>query len=103
VPKAKKQRVNKSAVIRKYAASHPGARPKDIAAATGLRANYVSMVLSAARRANGVSKPKRGKRQAHALDVSLLIAAKKFASSVGGLPQASGLLRALEKLEGVQG
>ena len=109
--KKKKKSVNVSKSVRDYASANKSAKPKDISAALkkqGIVAspNYVSNILSTAKRAKG--KPGRKKRARAAAPVAAggnisdviasLVEAKKFAAKVGGIDAARKALDALAKL-----
>ena len=104
-----KKVVNKSQVIRDYAAKHPKAGPTEITrelAKQGVKVSppLVSNVLGAAKRKKSkrrVAKKGPGRPAAVASDkVSLdaLVNTSKFVEQVGGVDKAKALIKAIEKL-----
>ena len=107
--KVAKKPVNKSQVIRDYAAKHPKAGPTEITrelAKQGVKVSppLVSNVLGAAKRKKSkrrVAKKGPGRPAAVASDkVSLdaLVNTSKFVEQVGGVDEAKALIKAIEKL-----
>lgn len=97
--------VNVSQLVRDYKSQHKRAKPKDIAAAlsaqgTKITSQYVSTVLSNARRKKG----RRGRRAAVAasngggIDVAQLVKAKKVVAQLGGVEQARKMIDALARI-----
>jgi hypothetical protein len=103
---AKKGRggVNISELIREYKSSHKRARPKEIAAAlteqgTPTSPQYVSTILSNARRRRGKGRRKAARGGAPKRDVyGNLVQAKKFIDEIGGMDKARAALDALTRI-----
>ena len=105
-----KKTVNKSQMIRDYAAKHPKAGPTEISrelTKQGIKVYppLVSNVLGASKRKKTkkrVTARKASGRPSTAMQdkVSLsdLVAAQEFAGKVGGVDSARSLLKAIEKL-----
>ena len=97
--------VNVSQLVRDYKSQHKRSKPKDIAAAlnaqgTKISAQYVSTILSNARRKKG----RKGRRAAVAasngggLDVAQLVKAKKVVDQLGGIDEAKKMIDALARI-----
>lgn len=106
-PKAKPagKAVNKSELVRDYAAANPSDKPKAIAA--GIKSKHgvdvtpqqISTVLFQARAKGGKKKRKASASATESkISLSSLIEAKQFSEKVGGVDQATTLLTALKKL-----
>jgi len=99
---------SKSQAIRDYKADHADAGPKAIAEALGkegvkVSAQFVSTVLSNARKKSG--KGKRGRRKGRKAAgagnmLNQLVLAKKLAARMGGVDKARQALDTLAKLLG---
>lgn len=99
--------VNKSELVRDYAAANPEEKPKAIAA--GIKSKHgveitpqqISTVLFQARAKTGKRKAKKRALSVTEAKVSLssLLSAKEFAEKVGGVDEAEALLTALKKLD----
>lgn len=99
--------VNKSELVRDYAAANPKEKPKAIAA--GIKSKHgvevtpqqISTVLFQARAKSGKRKAKKRVPSIVDAKVSLssLLSAKEFAEKVGGVDEATTLLTALKKLD----
>ncbi|MDA1015634.1 MAG: hypothetical protein O3A00_14420 [Planctomycetota bacterium] len=113
----KKASVNKSAAIRDYLASHPGAKPKEIITAlrkkgVDIKPGSVSMVLygpsSKSAKSGGQRKKKAARRtvataasgsgNASQLSAGDILAAKKLADQLGGIAATRTALGALSDL-----
>lgn len=104
-----KRKVNKSEKAREYMAKNPKAGPSAVAEALGkqgikVSAQQVSTIKANAKKSKtaGRAKAPRGRKPAAAAGsdayLKQLVAAKDFASSVGGVGNAKKLLSAIEKL-----
>lgn len=119
--KAATSGLNKSEVIREYKSKNPGMGPKAIAEklktdhGEEVSAQFVSTVLSMAKKRDGkggvrrgrgrppgsgkaANAPKAGGKGASGLSVELLIKAKKLASEFGGVEEAKAALDALARI-----
>lgn len=107
-PQAPKK-VNKSQLVRDYAAKHPSAKPKEIEAALAkedgvkIPAAQISSILwqKANKKGKKTAKKKTRPRPSSSIqNISLeaLLDAKNFADKVGGVEDAQQLLQALNKL-----
>ena len=100
-----KSAANKSAAIRDYKAANPTAGPKEIAQALGksgipVTAQFVSTVLSNAKRKGG-KVSKRGRPRALPLnDLEQLVQVKKFVDQLGGLEKAKAAVDVLARILG---
>jgi hypothetical protein len=101
---ARKNKKNKSQLIRDYAQQHAGAKPAAIVAA--LKAHKVSYALVSNvlhRARHGKGKMRRGQRAGASangvgLNLEALLAAKQLVERVGGVAVAKAAVAALEKL-----
>ena len=111
MPKKKSPRVkkplNKAAAIREYKEKHPDALPKEITEVLnrkGYEVNpqYVSMILSVARKKAGTSKPRKLARSAAAMGdeftLDQLMVAKRFIGEMGGVDRAQAAVDAVAEL-----
>jgi hypothetical protein len=120
--KAAASGINKSEVIREYKSKNPGMGPKAIAEklktehGEEVSAQFVSTVLSMAKKRDSKGGPKRGrgrppgsgkaataakvvgKPTTGGLSVELLLKAKKLASELGGVEEAKAALDALARI-----
>lgn len=120
--KAAASGINKSEVIREYKSKNPGMGPKAIAEklktehGEEVSAQFVSTVLSMAKKRDSKGGPKRGRgrppgsgkaaataaktpgKSTGGLSVDLLIKAKKLAKELGGVEEAKAALDALARI-----
>lgn len=119
--KAAASGINKSEVIREYKSKNPGMGPKAIAEKLKVEhgeevsAQFVSTVLSMAKKRDDKGGPKRGRgrppgsgkaataaklaaKPTGGLSVELLLKAKKLASELGGVEEAKAALDALARI-----
>jgi hypothetical protein len=109
--KRKRSKVNKSEHIRQFAAENPGVQPKQIAEALTqqgipVTAHMVSTVLYNQKvKEQGKPKARRGRKPAARVasgdngQYSVLMEAKKFAATAGGIDAARRALEVLAKLQ----
>lgn len=94
-----KEAPNKSRLIREYVAENPSVGPSEVARAVGekhgftVTPQFVSTILS-----NDKRKGKDSKSGMESISADLLIAAKKFVQSVGGIDSAKQTIGLLETL-----
>jgi hypothetical protein len=119
--KAAASGINKSEVIREYKSKNPSMGPKAIAEKLKVEhgeevsAQFVSTVLSMAKKRDDKGAPRRGRgrppgsgkaataakltaKPAGGLSVELLLKAKKLASELGGVEEAKAALDALARI-----
>ncbi len=104
---AKPERGEKSQAVREYFKAHPKAKVKEVTEALGANGMTVSQALVAAIKYKDRSSRGRARRKGAmsaaagngvGLNIDHLLAAKKFALSLGGIENAQAALAAFAKL-----